>query len=171
MGGCIILVEDAWLYHMWKTKVDVDSLSLATLPSCLDDGELDSYEPFILDGRVSELSNAATPGRDDVVLVLASLSMIAKPLDAGIFEGDDIAIAVAPAQMATRRMPVDASNPLVVGDSLSDTDILAWQDDKLYHNVVEHPRAWTMAVTYIASWLKMMTKYKDSKGNNHTTMG
>ena len=40
-------------------------------------------------------------------------------------------------------------------------------NDKLYHNEVEEPRAWTMAVTYIASCQKRMRKYEDSMGNNH----
>ena len=70
--------------------------------------------------------------------------------------------------MATRRTPVHETKPLVVGDWLSDKDIVAWLNDKVYHNEAEEPRAWTMAVTHIASCLKRMRKYEDSKGNNHT---
>ena len=35
-------------------------------------------------------------------------------------------------------------------------------NDKLYYDEVEEPRAWTMAVTYIASCPKRMRKYEDS---------
>ena len=105
-----------------------------------------------------------------MVPVLATPSHVAKPLIAGISEEEDTAIRVAPARMATCRTPVDETKPLVVGDWLSDKDIVAWLNNKLYHNEVEEPRAWTMAVTYIASCLKRMRKYEDSKGNNHTTV-
>ena len=54
---------------------------------------------------------------------------------------------------------LDQTKPLVVGDGLSDKDILAWLHDKLYHSEVEEPRAWAMAVAYIVSCLKMMRKY------------
>ena len=131
---------------------------------------MDSYEALVLAGRVSELSNTATPEQDAVVPVLAPPSNVAKPLMAGISEEEDTAIPVAQARMATRRTPVDETKPLVVGDWLSDKDIVAWQNDKLYHNEVEEPRAWTMAVTYIASCLNRMRKYEDSKGTNHKTV-
>ena len=167
MRGRIPPNEDVWLYRKWKTEVDVDSLLQATLPPGPAEDEVDSYEAFVLAGRVSEVSNAATPEQDAVLPVLATTSNVAKPLIAGISEEEDAAIRVAAARMATRRTPVDETKPLVVGDWLSDKDIVAWQDDKLYHNEVEEPRAWTMAATYIASCLKSMSKYEDSKGNNH----
>ena len=132
---------------------------------------MDSYEALVLAGTVSELSNAATPEQDVVVPVLATPSNVAKPLDAGISEEEDTTIPVALARMATRQTPVDETKLFVVGDWLSDKDILAWLHDKLYHNEFEEPRAWTMAVTYIVSCLKMMRKYEDSKGTNHTTVG
>ena len=97
-------------------------------------------------------------------------SNVAKPLIAGISEEEDTAIPVAPACMATRRTPVDETKPLVVGDWLSNKDIVAWQNDKLYHNEAEEPRVWTMALTYIASCLKRMRKYEDIKGNNRKTV-
>ena len=105
-----------------------------------------------------------------VVPVLATPSNVAKPLIAGISEEEGTAIPVAPAQMVTRRTPVDDTKPLVVGDWLTNKDIVARLNDKLYHNEVEEPRAWTMAVAYIASRLKRMRKYEDSKGNNHKTV-
>ena len=106
-----------------------------------------------------------------MVPVLATPSNVAKPSDAGIPEQEDSAIPVAPARIATRRTPIDETKPLVAGDGLSDKDIVAWLNDKLYHNEVEEPRAWTMAVTYIVSCLKRMRKYEDSKGKNNTTVG
>ena len=105
-----------------------------------------------------------------MVPVLATPSNVAKPLISGISEEEDTAIPVAPARMATRRTPVDETKPLVVGDWLSNKDIVAWLNDKLYHNEAEEPRAWTMAVTYIASRLKRMRKYEDSNGSNHKTV-
>ena len=54
--------EDAWLYHKWKLEFDVDSLLQAT------EDEDDTYEALALAGRVSELSNAATPEHSDFVL-------------------------------------------------------------------------------------------------------
>ena len=171
MRGRILPDEDAWLYRKWKTEVDVDSLLQTTLPPGPVGDEVDSYEALVPAGRVSELSNAATPEQDAVVPVLATPSDVAKASDAGICEEEDTAIPVAPARMATRQAPVDETKPPVVGDWLSDKDILAWLHDKLYHNEVKEPRAWTMAVTYIASCLKIMRKYEDSKGINHTTVG
>ena len=106
-----------------------------------------------------------------MVPLLATPSNVAKASDASIFEEEDTAIPVAPAWMATRRTTVDETKPLVVGAGLSAKDILAWLNDKTYHNEVEEPRAWTMAVTYIASCLKMMRKYEVSKRSNHTTIG
>ena len=149
----------------------MDSLLQATLPPGPVEDEVDSYEAFVLVGRVSELSNATTPEQDAVVPILATTSNVAKPLIAGISEEEDTAITVAPARMATRRTPVDETKPLVVGDWLSDKDIVTWLNDKVCHNEVEEPRAWTMAVTHIVSCLKRMRKYDDSKGNNHTTVG
>ena len=73
--------------------------------------------------------------------------------------------------LATRQTPVDETKPLVVGDWLSDKDILAWLHDKLYHNEVDEPWVWTSAVTYIVSRLNIMRKYEDSKGTSHTTVG
>ena len=116
MRGRIPPDEDAWLFRKWKTEVDVDSLLQATLPPGPFEDEVDSYEAFVLAGRVSELSNAATPEQDAVVPVLATPSNVAKPLIAGISEEEDTAISVAPARMATRRTPVDETKPLVVGD-------------------------------------------------------
>ena len=78
---------------------------------------------------------------------------------------------MALARMATRQTPVNETKPLVVGDWLSDKDILVWLNDKLYHYEVDEPRAWTTAVAYIVSYLKIMRKYEDSKGTNHTTIG
>ena len=58
----------------------MDSLLQATLPPGPVEDEVDSYEAFVPAGRVSELSNAATPKQDAVVLVLATPSNAAKPL-------------------------------------------------------------------------------------------
>ena len=171
MRGRIPPDEDAWLYRKWKTEVDVDSLLQATLPPGPVEDEVGSYEALVLAGRVSDLSNAATPEQDAVVPVLATPSNVAKLSDAGISEEEGTAIPVAPAWMATRQAPVDETKTLVVGDWLSDKGILAWLHDKLYYNEVEEPEAWTMAVTYIVSCLKIMRKYEDSKGTNHTTVG
>ena len=72
--------------------------------------------------------------------------------------------------IVTRRTPVDETKPLVVGDWLSDKDILARLHDKLYHNEAGEPRAWTTVVTYIVSRLNIMRKYEDSKGTNKGTI-
>ena len=63
------------------------------------------------------------------------------------------------------------TKPLVVGDCLSDKDILAWLHDKLYHNEVSEPLAWTTAVTYIVPRMNTMRKYEDNTGTSHTTVG
>ena len=68
MRGRIAADEDAWLYHKWKPEVDVDSLLQATLPPGLVEDEVDTYEALALAGRVSELSNKATPEHSDFVL-------------------------------------------------------------------------------------------------------
>ena len=171
MRGRIPPDEDVWLYRKWKREVDVDCLLQATLPPNPVEDEVDSYEAFVLGGRVSELSNAATPEQDAMVPMLATPFNGAEPSDAGISEEEDIAIPVAPAQMATRQTPVDETKALVVGDGFGDKVILAWLHDKLYHNEVKDPRAWAMMVTYIASCLKRIRKCEDSKGTNHTTVG
>ena len=61
MRGRLPLDEDVWVYRKWKTEVDVDSLLQTTLPPGPIEDEVDSYEAFVLAGRVSELSNATTP--------------------------------------------------------------------------------------------------------------
>ena len=61
MPGRITAAEDAWLYQKWKPEVDVDSLLQATFPHGPVEDEVDTYEALALAGRVSELSNAATP--------------------------------------------------------------------------------------------------------------
>ena len=68
MQGHITADEDAWLYHKWKPEVDVDSLLQATLPPGPVEDEVDTYEALALAGRVSELSNPATPEHSDFVL-------------------------------------------------------------------------------------------------------
>ena len=55
MRGCIVVDEDAWLYHKWKLEVDVDSLMQATLPPGPVEDEVDTYEALVLPGRVSIL--------------------------------------------------------------------------------------------------------------------
>ena len=105
MRGRIPPDEDAWLYRKWQTEVDVDSLLQATLPPGPVEDEVDSYEALVLAGRVSELSNTATPEQDAVVPVLAPPSNVAKPLMAGISEEEDTAIPVAQARMATAGRP------------------------------------------------------------------
>ena len=105
-----------------------------------------------------------------MVPVVVTPSNVAKQSDAGIFEEENTAILVAPARMATRQTPVDETQPLVVGGWLSDKDILVWLHDKLYHNEVIEPRAWTATVAYIVSCLNIMRKYEDSTGTSHTTV-
>ena len=67
MRGRITTDKDAWLYHMWKPEFDVDSLLQATLPPGPVEDEVDTYEALVLAGRVSRLSNAATPKHSDFV--------------------------------------------------------------------------------------------------------
>ena len=68
MRGRITADEDAWLYHKWKPEVVVDSLLQAILPPGPVEDEVDTYMALALAGRVSELSNAATPEHSDFVL-------------------------------------------------------------------------------------------------------
>ena len=68
MQGRITAIEDAWLYHKWKPEVDVDSLVQAFLPSGPVHDEVDTYEALARAGRVSELSNKATPEHSDFVI-------------------------------------------------------------------------------------------------------
>ena len=67
MRGRITADEHAWLYRKWKLVFDVDSLLQATLPPGPVEDEVDTYEALALVGRVSELSNAATPEHSDFV--------------------------------------------------------------------------------------------------------
>ena len=67
MRGRITDDEDAWLYHKWKPEVDVDSLLQSTLPPGPVEDAVDTYGALALAGRVSELSNAATPEHSDFV--------------------------------------------------------------------------------------------------------
>ena len=161
MQGRIPADEDAWLYKKWKRKVDVDSLVQATLLPGPVQNEVDTYEALVLADRVGALSNAATPEHHVVVPILVTPSEVAKPSDAGISEEEDTAIPVTVARMATLQTPIDETKPLVVGNWLSDKDILAWLHEKLCHNEVGEPRAWTMAVTYIVSRLNVMRKDED----------
>ena len=85
-------------------------------------------------------------------------------------EEEDAAIPVSVARKVTR-MPINETKPLVVGDWLSDKDIIAWRNPKLYHNEIGEPQAWTTAVTYIVSRLNIMKKCGGSRGIGHTTVG
>ena len=53
MQGRITAGEDAWLYHKWKSEVQVDSLVQATLPPGLVEDEVDTCEALALAGRVA----------------------------------------------------------------------------------------------------------------------
>ena len=68
MQGRITADEDAGLYHKWKPEVDVDSLVQATLPPGPVEDEVDTYKALALAGRVSALSNKATPEHSDFVI-------------------------------------------------------------------------------------------------------
>ena len=70
-------------------------------------------EALVLAGRVSELSNAATPEQHAVALVLVTPFNVAKPSDAGIFEEEGTAIPVVVAWMVTRHTLGDETTPLV----------------------------------------------------------
>ena len=112
----------------------MDSLLQATLPLGRVEDEVDTYGVLVLASRVSGLSNVATS------------SKVAELSDAGISE------------QVTRHTPVDETKPLVVGDWLSDKDILAWLNHNLCHNEVGEPQAWIAAVTYIVSRVNIMRK-------------
>ena len=102
--------------------------------------------------------------------VPATASNVAKPSDAGISEEEDTAIPMAPARMATRQTPVDETKPLVVGDWLrTRTFLRGFTTSCTTMRSMSHRRA--TAVTYIVSRLKIMRKYEDSTGTNHTTVG
>ena len=96
--GRIPTDEDVWLYNKWKTEVGVDSLLQATLPRGPIEDEVDTYEALVLVGRVSELSNAATPKQDAVVDVLVTPSKVAEQTNAGISEEEDTSSLVPVAQ-------------------------------------------------------------------------
>ena len=49
----------------------------------------------------------------------------------------------------TRGTIPSQTNPLGVGDLLTDKDILCWLNQELYHMKIDKPRSWTFAVTYI----------------------
>ena len=57
--------------------------------------------------------------------MLVTLSKVAEPSDAGISQEEDTTIPIIVARKVTRHAPVDATKPLVVGDWLSDKDIIA----------------------------------------------
>ena len=101
--------------------------------------------------------------------MLVTPSKVAEPLDAGISEVEDSANPVNVVRKVT--WPMDETKPVVVGDWLSDKDIIAWLNHKLYHNEICEPRALTTTVTYIVSRLNIIKKYKGSKGISHTIVG
>ena len=68
MRGCITADDDVWLYHKWKVEFDVDSLLQAILPLGPVEDEVVTHEVLALAGRVSEISNAATPEHSDFVI-------------------------------------------------------------------------------------------------------
>ena len=70
----------------------MDFLLQATLPPGPFEDEVDSCEAFVLAGKVSELSNAATPEQDAVVPGLATPSKAPKPFIAGISEDEDTSL-------------------------------------------------------------------------------
>ena len=98
-------------------------------------------------------------------------SKIAELLDAGISEEQDAAIRVSVAQKVTCRAPFDETKPLALGDWLSDKDIIAWLNHKLYHNEIGEPHAWTTKVTCIVSRLNIMKKYKGREGTSQSIVG
>ena len=110
--------------------------------------------------KVVEPSDAATPEQDTVVPVAPS--KVAELSDA-CTPKEDPAVPHIVAWKVTRSTPIKETEPLVVGDWLSDKDIATWLIDKLYHNEIGEPRAWTRAVIYIVPHLDKMTKYKDSQ--------
>ena len=68
-------------------------------------------------------------------------SKVAEPSGASISEEEDTAATpVSVARKVTHRMPMDETKPLVVGDWLSDKDIIAWLNHKLYRNEIGEPR-------------------------------
>ena len=108
--------------------------------------------------RVAEPSDADTPGQDIAVPVIHS--KVAEPLDASSSEEEDAAIPTSGAQRVTRCTLVDETKPLVVGDWLSNKDIIVWLNHNLYHSKLGVPWAWATTVTYIVSCLNIMKKYK-----------
>ena len=100
------------------------------------------------------------PALRSKILLCVTFSKVAEPSDAGISEEEDATIPVKVAKKGTYCTPVDETKPLVVGDGLSDKDIIAWLNDKLYHDEIDEPCAWTTTVTYIVSCLNIMKKYE-----------
>ena len=93
--------------------------------------------------------------------MLVTPSKVADALDAGTPK-EDLGVPDAIARKVTPNTAVDETKPLVVGDWLSDKDITAWLTDKLYHNEIGEPQAWTTTVIYIVPRLDKMKKYEDS---------
>ena len=96
---------------------------------------------------------------------------VADPPDAGISKEEDTAIPIRVARKFARRMPVDETKPLFMGDWLSNKDIIAWLNHKLYLNEIGEPCAWTTTVTYTVSRPNIMKKYEGSEGIKHTIVG
>ena len=77
---------------------------------------------------------------------------VAEPLDAKISK-EDTAMPIPIARRHSRRSRVVDTTPVVEGDWLSDKDIAAWLNNKLYHNEVGEPQAWVGAVRCVVSHL------------------
>ena len=99
------------------------------------------------------------------------LLCLSLPPHAGISEEEDTAILVGVGLKVTRCTPINETKLLVVGDWLSDKDIVAWLSNRLYHNEITEARAWPTTVTCIVSRLNIMKKYDGNKGISHTIVG
>ena len=59
----------------------------------------------------------------------------------------------------TRGTIPSKTNPLGIGDWLTDKDILCWLNQELYHTEIDEPRVWTLAVIYVnrvPKWMQIV---------------
>ena len=146
-----------WLFEKWCQEVDVEEVLTATLPKQSADEFDEELDLFAIGKKKEVQSSDSEPDLFASPEKGKKAPPMAPPATGGVVQqwkkkkkGEKAPRAAGTASKRdTWRTIPSETNPLGVGDWLTDKDIFCWLDQELCHMESEEPRAWTHALTYI----------------------
>ena len=155
---------DKWLFQKWCQEVDVEEVFTATLPNepVSGDEELDLLSNPLLDSPPDkEVKKKAVQSSDLEVDLFAPPSTAKAKAKKALPSAPPVDPPTS--QRGTRSTIPSETTPLVVGDWLTDKDIVCCLNQEVCHNEIDEPRAWSLALLYIKRLSKYMQRVESGE--------